>query len=51
MSLRAAVSFNRYKEVVHEEVECESPKGILKKVRGLEKEIAKDLDEVGGMLG
>jgi type I restriction enzyme M protein len=43
-------SFNRYKEVVHEEVEYESPKAILKKLRALEKEIAKDLDELEGML-
>ena len=45
------LSFNRYKEVVHEEVEYESPKVILKKLRALEKEIAKDLDELEGMLG
>lgn len=45
------LSFNRYKEVVHAEVEYESPKAILKKLRKLEKEIAKDLDELEGMLG
>jgi type I restriction enzyme M protein len=45
------LSFNRYKEVIHEEVEYESPKAILKKLRALEKEIAKDLDELEGMLG
>jgi type I restriction enzyme M protein len=45
------LSFNRYKEVVHEEVEYESPKAILKKLRALEKEISKDLDELEGMLG
>lgn len=45
------LSFNRYKEVVHEEVEYESPKDIIKKLRKLEKEIARDLDELEGMLG
>src|SRR5690606_23681763 len=40
------LSFNRYKEVVYEEVEYESPKKILKKLRKLEAEIAKDLDEL-----
>ena len=44
------LSFNRYKEVVHEEVEYEPPKQILKKLRKLEAEIAKDLDELEGML-
>jgi type I restriction enzyme M protein len=44
------LSFNRYKEVVHEEVEYESPKKILKKLRKLEAEIATDLDELEGML-
>lgn len=44
------LSFNRYKEVVHEEVEYESPKKILRKLRKLEAEIAKDLDELEGML-
>jgi len=44
------LSFNRYKEVVHEEVEYESPKKIIKKLRKLEAEIAKDLDELEGML-
>ncbi len=44
------LSFNRYKEVVHAEVEYESPKVILKKLRALEKEIAKDLDELEGLL-
>jgi type I restriction enzyme M protein len=44
------LSFNRYKEVVHEEAEYESPKKILKKLRKLEAEIAKDLDELEAML-
>lgn len=45
------LSFNRYKEVVYEEAEYESPKKILRKLRRLEAEIAKDLDELEGMLG
>ncbi len=44
------LSFNRYKEVVHEEVEYEKPQDIIKKLRKLEKEISKDLDELEGML-
>src|SRR5690606_3058024 len=45
------LSFNRYKEVVHEEVEYEPPKAILKKLRALEKEISRDLAELEGRLG
>jgi type I restriction enzyme M protein len=44
------LSINRYKEVEYEEVEHEPPKKILKKLRALEKEIFKDLDELEGML-
>ncbi len=45
------LSINRYKEVAYEEVQYEPPKVILKKLRKLEKEISKDLDELEGMLG
>lgn len=45
------LSINRYKEIQYEEVEYEPPKVIIKKLRVLEKEIAKDLDELEGMLG
>jgi type I restriction enzyme M protein len=44
------LSINRYKEAVHEEVQHESPKVILKKLRKLEEEIAADLKELEGML-
>jgi len=44
------LSFNRYKEVVYEEEEYEPPKAIIKKLRKLEKEIAKDLDQLEAML-
>lgn len=44
------LGINRYKEIAVEEVEYEPPKEILKKLRALEKEIAKGLDELGGML-
>jgi len=37
--------------VAYEQVEHESPKAILKKLRALETEIARDLDELEGMLG
>lgn len=45
------LSFNRYKVVAYEQVEHEPPKAILKKLRALEAEIAKDLDELERMLG
>lgn len=44
------LSFNRYKEVVYEEEEYEPPKAIIKKLRKLEKAIAKDLNQLEGML-
>jgi len=45
------LSINRYKEIAYEEVEYDPPKVILKKLRKLEDEIKKDLDELEGMLG
>jgi len=45
------LSINRYKEVVYDEKEFDNPKIILKRMRKLEKEITKDLDELEGMLG
>ena len=45
------LSINRYKEIVHEEVEYDPPKVILKRLRKLESEIANDLDELEAMLG
>ena len=45
------LSINRYKEVKHEEVQYDPPKVILAKLRALEDEIRKDLDELEGMLG
>ncbi len=44
------LSINRYKEAVHEVVEHEPPKKILGRLRALEKEIAKDLNELEGLL-
>lgn len=44
------LSINRYKEVVYEEETYEPPKKILKKLKKLELEILKDLDELEGML-
>ena len=44
------LSLNRYKEEVYAEVQYESPKEILKKLRALEGEIQRDLDELEGML-
>jgi len=44
------LSINRYKEVVYEEEQYESPKKILKKLKKLELEILADLDELEGML-
>lgn len=45
------LSLNRYKEVVHEEVKYDPPKTILKRLKKLESEIAKDLEELEAMLG
>jgi type I restriction enzyme M protein len=45
------LSINRYKEIEYEEVEYEHPKVILKKLKDLEKEIMKDLDDLEGMIG
>ncbi|MEM6404520.1 MAG: N-6 DNA methylase, partial [Cyanobacteria bacterium P01_D01_bin.116] len=45
------LSINRYKEIEYEEVEYEPPKVILQKLRELEDEIRKDLDELEGLLG
>jgi type I restriction enzyme M protein len=44
------LSINRYKEVKHEEVTYEPPKKIIAKLRKLEAQIAKDLDDLEGML-
>ncbi|GAB5407320.1 MAG: class I SAM-dependent DNA methyltransferase [Aureliella sp.] len=45
------LSINRYKEIVHEEIHYDPPKVILGRLKGLEKEIANDLDELEAMLG
>jgi type I restriction enzyme M protein len=44
------LSINRYNEAVHEDAKHESPKVILRKLRELEAEIAKDLKALEGML-
>lgn len=44
------LSINRYKEMVHEEVEYDPPKMILKRLKKMEAEIAKDLEELEAML-
>ena len=44
------LSINRYKEIVHEEVEYDPPKVILRRLKNLEAEIAKDLEELETML-
>jgi type I restriction enzyme M protein len=44
------LSINRYKEVVHEEVEHEAPLAILAKLRLLEAEIQNELTALEGML-
>jgi type I restriction enzyme M protein len=45
------LSINRYKEIEYEEVEYDPPKVILQRLRDLEDEIRKDLDELEEMLG
>ena len=44
------LSINRYKEIVYEEVEYETPEVIIGKLRALEDEIRAGLDELEGML-
>lgn len=44
------LSINRYKEVVHEEVEHRLPQEILDELDGIEKEIIKGIKELRGML-
>ncbi|NVN90155.1 MAG: SAM-dependent DNA methyltransferase [Desulfuromonadales bacterium] len=45
------LSLNRYKEVVHENVQHRAPKDILSELDRLEKEIQKGMIELEGMLG
>jgi type I restriction enzyme M protein len=45
------LSLNRYKEVVHEEVEYRAPKEILESLAKLEAEIQQGMKELEGMLG
>ena len=44
------LSLNRYKEVVHEEVEHRAPKEILADLAKLEEEIQQGMKELEGML-
>jgi type I restriction enzyme M protein len=44
------LSINRYKETKHEAVKYDPPKKIIAKLRALEADIAKDLNELEGML-
>lgn len=44
------LSIGRYKEHVHEEIEYEPPKQIIKNLRKLDAQIAKHLDKLEGML-
>lgn len=45
------LSLNRYKEVVHEEVEHRAPREILAELARLEEEIQQGMNEMEGMLG
>ena len=45
------LSINRYKEIVHEEVEYDPPRVVIGRLKKLEKEIAADLEELEAMLG
>lgn len=45
------LAINRYREIAYEPVAYEKPAVILARLRKLEREIAKDLDEIEGMLG
>ena len=45
------LSLNRYKEVVHDDVEHRSPQEIIAELKGLEADISKGLAELEGMVG
>jgi type I restriction enzyme M protein len=45
------LSLNRYKEVVHEEVQHRSPREILAELAKLEADIQNRMKELGGLLG
>ncbi|MDQ3281698.1 MAG: DNA methyltransferase, partial [Acidobacteriota bacterium] len=45
------LSINRYKEVVHEEIDHRPPKEILAELAKIEEEIQQGLRELEGMLG
>ena len=45
------LSLNRYKELVHEEVEHRPPLEILAELRAIEQEILQGIEELEGMLG
>jgi type I restriction enzyme M protein len=44
------LSINRYKEIEYEAVEYDPPLEILERLRSLEAEISRDLDELEGLL-
>lgn len=44
------LSINRYKEVVHEEVEHRKPQEILNELENIEKEIMQGMKQLRGML-
>ena len=44
------LSINRYKEVEYQQEQYEDPKVILQRLKGLEREILADLDQLEGML-
>lgn len=44
------LSLNRYKEVVYEEIEYDKPKDILKRIKTLQKKMAKGVEELEGLL-
>lgn len=44
------LSLNRYKEVVYEEIQYDKPKDILKRIKTLQKKMAKGVEELEGLL-
>lgn len=44
------LNINRYKEVVHDEIECEKPQVILDELAAMEEEIQKGIDALKAML-
>lgn len=44
------LSISRYRETEHQEVQFEPPKDVLRRLRSLDEEVSRDMDELEAML-